>query len=440
VSVEKFDKSSPDSILQFAERLTGKTLVEALGYTPKAAKAGNKGGLASQVEEHYFGIKPNNSPEPDFPKAGVELKVTGMLKSKKNSFKPKERLILKMIDYMSIVNESWEGSALLKKCKLMLMVFYLYDKDATSFLDFKFALKPFLFDFPKYDAYQIKEDWKKIRKKVLEGKAHELSEGDTMYLGACRKGSGGVKEKGRAQPFSEVLAYGRAYSLKTKYVQKIIDGSVSDSVLGTSEDIGVEEATLNRFLPYLGLPANELQLKFGIGNSKNWKKTLVMRILGTTKSNLPELEKAGVIVKTICVNSNWRPRESMSFPNFKYRELVNQDWEESDFCETVETKFLFVIFRFDDEKVLRLEFAAYWNMPFADREEARRVWEETKKRILTNPHNLPKISESHVAHVRPHARNSRDTDTTPGGERLVKQCFWLNAGYIAGVIDQLRSS
>lgn len=39
------------------------------------------------------------------------------------------------------------------------------------------------------DLKQIEEDWNLIIKKIRDGKAHEISEADTMYLGACTKGS-----------------------------------------------------------------------------------------------------------------------------------------------------------------------------------------------------------------------------------------------------------
>ena len=35
----------------------------------------------------------------------------------------------------------------------------------------------------------IIDDYNQINEKIKQGKAHELSEGDTMYLGACTKGA-----------------------------------------------------------------------------------------------------------------------------------------------------------------------------------------------------------------------------------------------------------
>ena len=59
-----------------------------------------------------------------------------------------------------------------------------------------------------------------INKKIASGKAHELSEGDTFYLGACTKGANALSVT--KQPFSEIPAKQRAYSFKQGYVNHII--------------------------------------------------------------------------------------------------------------------------------------------------------------------------------------------------------------------------
>jgi hypothetical protein len=127
----------------------------------------------------------------------------------------------------------------------------------------------------------------------------------------------------------------------------------------------------------------------------------------------------------------------MSFPGFKYLDIVQENWEESSFFDKLEHKFLFVIFRVDENNVERLEKISYWNMPYEDRLEAQRVWEETKHRVLVDASDLPRSSESTVAHVRPKARDGDDKLPTPQGDFQVKKCFWLNKDYIAGVVREL---
>ena len=48
-----------------------------------------------------------------------------------------------------------------------------------------------------------------------------------------------------------------------------------------------------------------------------------------------------------------------------------------------ETKFLFVVYKFDDNNELRLKGCQFWNMPYNDLEqEVRIVWEKTKQLII----------------------------------------------------------
>ena len=115
-------------------------------------------------------------------------------------------------------------------------------------------------------------------------------------------------------------------------------------------------------------------------------------------------------------------------------EIVTQEWEESNFCEKIEKKFLMIVFRKDELDVPRLMKPFYWNMPFDDRQEAKRVWSDTQRRVLHDARDLPKAVESHVAHVRPKSRDGNDKELTPQGEMLVKKCFWLNRKYIGQVI------
>lgn len=433
-----YDKTSPDSILKFAQKLSGKTLAEAVNMTVATQNSKNKGDLGSLIEKYYFKYEPNSLQGPDFAEAGVELKTTGVVRKSQGGYKAKERLVLSMINFMALANEQWDASSLMEKSQLMLIIFYLYEKD-IAVINRRFVLNPLLFEFPPEDLAIIKRDWETIRQKILEGKAHELSEGDTFYLGACRKGSGGAKETLRDQPFSDIKAKSRAFSLKPSYVNKIIDGHTTEAnILNVSASVGLDEATQNKFKPYIGKSVDEISKMLDFykqgKNDKGFYRSLTMRILGGSKQIVPELEKAGIELKTMRVNANWKPAEAMSFPGFKYLEIINEDWEESSFFNKIEQKFLFVIFREDKNKELRLEQIMYWNMPFADREEAQRVWEDTKRRVAIDASDLPKSIESRVAHVRPKARNAKDTLPTPQGTQLVKKCFWLNRDYIAGVI------
>lgn len=439
--VEKYDKTSVDSIYSYAKLITHKSLDEVVTLPPGIENLRNRGDLGKMIEDFFFEHTPPNTGEPDFAEAGLELKTTGLLKDSKGGYRAKERLVLTQINYNKLATEDWESSTLLRKCQLMLIMFYLYDKQIPVF-DQKFVIPPLLLEFPGADLAQISRDWKIIQSKVTDGKAHELSEGDTFYLSACRKGSGGPNEKLVKQPFSSEGAKSRAFSLKSSYVTKLIKGhSESETSLGVSAEQTFEEATEAKFKPYLGKTVGEISERVGYfktsNNQKAFNRSLANRILASGEGEVAELQKAGIQLKTIRLTKTGKLKESMSFKGFTYLDIIYEYWEKSAFAAELENKFLFVIFKYDDAGVERLLRVAYWNMPYEDREEARRVWERTREQVRLDSRNLPKSSESSVAHVRPKANNSQDTILTPQGEQLVKKGFWLNRGYIEKVINNI---
>lgn len=439
--MEKYDKSSIESIVKFASLLTGKSLDQVVTLPREVANPRNRGDLGKLVEEFFFEHRPPNNHDPDFAEVGMELKTTGVLRNSDGSLRAKERLVLTQINYLNLASEEWASSTFLHKCRLMLILFYLYERDIPVY-DQVFVLPPLLFEIPPEDLDQIRRDWELIRNKSREGRAHELSEGDTYYLSACRKGSGGPNERLLSQPNTEIQAKSRAFSFKQSYLTKLIQGHVvGESKMGVSGTRTFESATNALFAPYIGKTVSEIASELGYSKSstadKRFNKGIADRIMARGYESVSEIAKAGIEIKTIRLNHLGKTKEHMSFPGFKYLEIVEQDWEDSSFFEKLERKFLFVVFQIDEQGEERLVKVGYWNMPFSDREEARRVWEETRRKVSIDATSLPGAKESYVAHVRPKAKNAADTLPTPRNGYLVKKCFWLNKDYIQSQIAVL---
>ncbi|NBX24255.1 MAG: hypothetical protein EBR52_09200 [Microbacteriaceae bacterium] len=186
------------------------------------------------------------------------------------------------------------------------------------------------------------------------------------------------------------------------------------------------------------MKTDEIAQNLGVSASgKGFWRSIANHILTDSGKEPIELKKAGIEMKTIRLKSTGMPREAMSFPNFSYTGILDEDWEDSSFFERIERKFLFVVFATGADQIERLSKVAYWNMPFDDRLEAKNVWEETRRRVAVDASNLPLSGENRVAHVRPKARNRDDTELTPQGTKLVRKCFWLNQKYIRDVISAL---
>ena len=68
-----------ESILRRAQEIKGIPLRD-VDKTGRLATG--KGAIGTVIEESWFGYTPNSESEPDFPEAGVELKVTPYLRGK----------------------------------------------------------------------------------------------------------------------------------------------------------------------------------------------------------------------------------------------------------------------------------------------------------------------------------------------------------------------
>lgn len=449
-----YDKRDPLSIEEYAKKAIGHCLRELVDIgisdkvSEKAAAYGTnrKGYFGDLVQEHYFGIKPNSRPEPDFAEAKVELKTTPLKKNGKDELVAKERLVFSMIDYKKVVGEKWETSSFLAKNGMLLLMFYLYEKQ-LDLMEYRFLivrLLKMIDDFPSEDMIQIKKDWEFIVGKIRAGEADKLSEADTYYLGACTKSSDSSKR--RDQPYSDIKAKPRAFSLKQSYINFIIRQTKghAESVETLYKKDGprdIESYVNAVFRDFIGKYDVAIQQSVGLTferRPKHYRRMLVDKILGISHNTTPaELEKANVTLRVIALEPDGRLVESISFPHIDYCEIVGQKWEESEFYEQLYSmRFLFVVFRKETDDKARLEKVVFWKFPVEDLDKVRSVWETAVKNISNDRFDLlPKMSEHDIAHVRPHGRNAADRSQTPHGKMETKRCFWLNARYIADRIS-----
>ncbi len=197
-----YDKTDKKSIIAYAKQLKGKTLREKCDVSIETHTYSGKGNLGQILEDFYFFYKPNSNAEPDFPEAGLELKLTPLKQLKNDEYRSKERLVLNIINYLEVVKQDFETSSFWKKNANLLLLFYLHSAGGDV-LDYVIKLVEG-WSYPSTDLEIIKQDWELIQQKIKNGKAHELSEGDTFYLGACTKGGKGGNY--RKQPNSDIEA------------------------------------------------------------------------------------------------------------------------------------------------------------------------------------------------------------------------------------------
>lgn len=418
----------------------------------------NKAFFGHLFETNVYGYNINSISAPDFIDAGIELKVTPYKKNKDNTLSAKERLVLNIINYMDEYKNEFYSSHFWFKNNKIQIIWYFYEphKNKNDLI----ITHELLFTFPKEDLPIIIKDWETIINKIKQGKAHEISEADTMYLGACTKGAN--KKSVREQPFSSIKAKQRAFCLKTSYMTGLVR-----KYIGNYEDVekviknageSFTEFVENVTKKYQGKTQKQLMHEFNIdSNAKNLNGILIARMFNV-KSRLrdtDEFQKANIVPRTIRVEENGHIKESMPFPYFNYMDFKTTDWEESKLKEELETtKYMFFIFKKKDNDYI-FSGIKLWNMPELTLEnEVKNMWNNTKNIILSGNiiksidnmgkrnTNFPGIGDNGVCHVRPHARDSKDTLPLPVKDKLTglaeytKHCFWLNSKYLENILKE----
>lgn len=489
-----YDDSSIDSILKYtAENLIGRTLHNILEEfqnseykTYEDKKKGtpsttarkkiselSKGIYGSLMEKAGYGIEPNSSPEADIPAAKVEIKTTPYRVTANGAISAKERLVLSMFNFHEENLDDFYQTHLWHKCQNILLLFYKYQKtrDISNNITDKF----FLFDWPEEDMPTILEDYKRITQKVLEGRAHELSESDGMYLSTCRKGAGKDKDR-TTQPYGPELANRRAWSLKSSYMTtllrtKVFSQEEQESIARAAQDTSKPFTQIieEKLLQYRGQSEKKLCKEFDVNfNAKGRNSTLVRKILGlsTDIDSTAEFKKANMNIRAIRVDKNGLPEEDSPFKNYIFNELLNEkNWEESHiYTEIFSKKFMFVVFRKTAPETYVLDYVKFWGFPESLEPELMRVWQETKDIIIQGieltpkPYgengvrvftNFPKSQMNKILFTKAHASKSyyelepgkfvgegklKDTDELPDGRRITKHSFWLPKKFVQQIL------
>ncbi|OCN05440.1 hypothetical protein A4S06_08815 [Erysipelotrichaceae bacterium MTC7] len=490
-----FDYKDDDiqSILQYANRLIGQSFNQIIDEWDKSAyknyeeahsldaykvadkpsaygasyKDNNaKGNFGNIIEKNYFGYKPNSDQRPDFPKVGLELKQAPIDIKKDGSYRAGERLVITNIAFNKAVEDDFDRSHLWNKIQKILLIHYLRDRNLEDKYDniIKYVN---LFTPSKEDLEIIKQDYQTINNKIKAGQAHMLSEGDTMYLGACTKARN--KEDVVPQYYGEhTLTKKRAFSLKQSYMnyvlhKLILNENEEERILkdDTKLTSTFESFITSKINSYIGKSESELFSIFpDVKSNKSKFADFAFRMLGVKSNQAEEFTKASIKVKSIRVEQNGRIRESMPFPNFEIMELIKEEWDSSTLYNTLsETKFLFVVYVNNGTEYI-LKGCFLWNMPIHDIDEiVKHEWENYINQFKLGVsfevsgasvfNSLLGEKNTSIIHIRPHASKSayllnngfhkgnieRHADQLPNGEWMTKQCFWINKKYLESIIN-----
>ena len=107
-----------------ARQLEGTTLRDACEIDEVANPRKRRGSFGNALEKHFFHYDINNSPDAD---CGSRNRAqVHRFAKRKWRVSAKERLVISKINYMTVVDETWETSSLQKKLHKILVA-YEYD-------------------------------------------------------------------------------------------------------------------------------------------------------------------------------------------------------------------------------------------------------------------------------------------------------------------------
>ena len=456
-----------------------------------------KGDIGQAYEEGWFNYVCNEEAKPDFKDADIELKVTPFLINSRG-YRAKERLSLGKINYRDENWNEYEKSRFWTKNHHLLVMYYRYSRGVKRE---EFSVEKvdtiFLEELPERDCMIIQHDWEKIAHYVKEGKAHELSERDFMYLSPSRKGSGGDEKVKYNDKYPK--AKSRAYSFKKSYMTKLfnermlspeeISHILPNVVLSKEKEF--DDILIETLKPYLGRTVDSLKKEFPNYRSGYSEKNDIIKQINKSENDLEEtdeFQKANYKLRTLTVDEKGTPTQDMSFSTFDFNGLLKEkNWTESiAYDEMVDSKFLLVIFSKNAAGQEILNNALIWYIPEKDVNKVKDVWKETR-RVIKNgiklqqklshdragrlifvyENNFPKSNFNKVAHVRNKAGESeyfcenaksvklknpakvialkeipeelKDVPI-PTGEYMTKQCFWFNKKYMKQQIKDFLNS
>lgn len=445
--LEGFDylTANEAEILEAAGRLEGCRLGDipssAFVATTGATGRGEVGGAL----ETYFGIPSNSRREADFPGAGIELKVVPLIRTGKG-LRVKERTVITMVDYFSLPQERWATAHIRDKLNI-LFVFFEHLPDQPKAL---FPIRHVLLWNPEGEEEAvIRADWERVQKEVVQGRAHLLSEGDGVLLGPCTKSSDSTKRRKQAV-LGAPSAKPRAFALKpsftgylyAKAIGALVDAEYLSAQLGVSGEAALETALIGRTAPYVGRRVSDIAMELGVPESdgKSYAASVVHRIFGVRsfRTKVEEFERAGLTLRVSRVDGDLMPYEALSFPAFRYAQLLEEEWESSRLLADAG----FILFlplegltKGTAQANCIFREPVFWRPDHEQLETMHAEWEMFRQEIANGKaKELTPASETKILHVRPHARDGSDTDEAPLVGPVVKKSFWFNPQFVQEIL------
>lgn len=506
-------KFTKKAIFEMLENAVGKTLGEIdregshqFDRTLKSAKIT---GIAGDViEQSLFGYARDSIQGCDIEIDGtlVELKTTGVRvplskvseatgksgDAYKVYYTAKEGISVTRVTIEPIQQDFWT-SHFWDKARRMLIVFYDYQSyEVVPAITYsKFPIVGYCLNtFSPSEEAQLKNDWEIVRNYLNQNyKKYPLNKEERLnhlvgFTGKLRPNLllielvPSFKKNKNSNSFQSPR-----YRLKKTFVDTIVTGHFNKS--RAKHEISLKES-FSSFAEldarchalsetYKGMTCNELRNELNIKTSMNTKSFSAECILKMFNADCKRLNqiidfnRAGIICKTITLDSKGRNTEDMKLQHIDFKEWAERDidFEDSNIYEYfMEHSLLCPVFiEWDSKDKGKTTFEGFKRFAFNDdfiEGDVKRMWEDSRRLIHTNTlkweyeydkngrkiknnsgswrgaPNLPKRKD-YTVFFRGGANTSSDKDRTEiiNNIKILPQYFWLRGSYVADELKKL---
>ena len=128
----------------------------------------------------------------------------------------------------------------------------------------------------------------------------------------------------------------------------------------------------------------------------------------------------------------------MSFKQIYYDKVLQEEWDDSAWCQVLESRFLLMVFDENSESLEKtFKGACFWTLSDLQMDEGKLFWEELRALISKNDFDgVNQLKSESSFHVRPKAKNAEDRKITLSGMEVRKNAYWIYSSVIVEVLKK----
>lgn len=486
-------KYSKQQLMDILNEVVGKTLgeVDSAHVFDRTKNNPKITGIAGDViENSVLGYPSDSYQSPDLNVDGmnVELKTTGIRKSKKDpsTFEAKEPMSITAVSPETITNETFETSHFWQKLERLLLVYYHYNSyqtvNASDYANFKIEGYE-LHEFSEKDKETLRNDWLIIREFIQKLKIEYGNSGTEVESQYPRLSS---ELRSRLMMIDTAPKWPNRprFRLKRVTVSSMVQEHFGNKLAALQKSYSSYSALdqqLHQFTEkYRGMTVQELMNLFDLPISLNHKtndvsksvtEQIVIKMFGANAKKLNKIEdfnKLGLIAKTVTQTIEGKRTEDIKFLPIDFNEFTNQNvsFETSSINNYFsERQFLCILFEEPnmEAKLLENKFLGFKRIIFSNQfidTTVRNTWNKIRTLITSNllvdiisydkngnpivnkgtgmvksAPNFPKSKDGEIF-VRGSGVDSSKKTLTINGIRMYQQYLWIKGSAFLSLLNE----